>query len=474
MAAYTQTSFLSSITTLSVRLQDPSFQYWSSTELGLYIQDSLRTWQALTTFYRQRAVSVSSPSTPFYDLSTILPQPVFGYNLTDRDLISLILYQLLEPQLTGGFAYQGTDQFSLAQITQAIERRINRFMSATGCVVTRSIHTISAPPISRVDLPNNLIDIRRLGWLTSSDDRTWDEATDAWDDDTSTWDTSVVVGYPLSREDSFTISALTRSGSVPGNPKVYAQSVLPPASIQIHPPPAINGALDLCGTYSISGLAPSVNPTTIRIPDDLIWGVRFGVLADLLSTDGQDPDPARASYCEGRFQQAVQLAKLHPSILLPEIQGVGLNVESIHTVDNARPGWQRVSRRPKNMGMVGRNLFCLADTPDDTYGLSFDLVRNMPVPAADGDYLQISEEMLEPVLDYAMHLASFKMGGQEFQQTQTLYKNFIMAAAEQNSRIRQFSFFNDILRKPGMEQSAELTRLGTPDTRGALHDTTPK
>lgn len=52
------------------------------------------------------------------------------------------------------------------------------------------------------------------------------------------------------------------------------------------------------------------------------------------------------------------------------------------------------------------------------------VVENAPVPAADGDQIQLSRDGVDAVLAYAQHAASFKMGGSNFALTMPLYEQF--------------------------------------------------
>lgn len=53
----------------------------------------------------------------------------------------------------------------------------------------------------------------------------------------------------------------------------------------------------------------------------------------------------------------------------------------------------------------------------------------------DLNQLQISKDYLNVILDYAEHLAAFKMGGEEFRHTYRAAANFFAAALAYNQRL---------------------------------------
>lgn len=444
MPQYTHTSLDDSITALSLRLDDSTLTYWSRAELTAYIIEALRTWQSLTAFYRERNQFPTVANQSFYDLTTtgLLPTGVFDYNITDRDQIAVILYHLLEAQLSGGFTWAGTEQFNLPQVVNALQSSINQFLADTGCVLTHVLHaTVLSLPSGRITLPDTLYDIRRAAW------------SDPDGNFTTLW-----------RADEYAINAFKQgwSQNPEDPPQVYSVAVTPPVSIQIAPIPANSGQLDLCVSKSGQIFDPASLATLLSIPDDLAWGVKFGALAELLGADGQCRDVERAQYCIKRYEQAVEIAKLHPSVLETQINSVPIESGSLFSLDAFLTNWQNAKEQPQFLGMAGRNLLGLGNTPDAVYGVGLDLVRNMPVPATGADFLQVGRDMVDPILDYAQHLASFKMAGADFSYTMKLYQNFIRAAGEQNSRIRQAAFYNDALRQPATNQSNQYPRLDVP------------
>lgn len=451
MAGYTHTTLSSALSSLALRLGDPDNVYWKSAELTAYIIEALRTWQAFTSFYRDRQVFNTAANEPFYDLSQtgLLPAGVFDYNVTDRNLVSIINYHLLEPQLSGGWTWTGTDQFSLAQVVEALQRRRDRFLGESGVVITKmDIATVVSLPSGRIAIPDTIIDIRRAAWMVTDPD-----------------DNTRTIGSQLWRDDEFSMQAFKSDWmETPDDPpQVYSVSLTPPASVQVGPIPSLGGELQVCAVKSGQPLDVTTG-VLLGIPDDLAWGIKWGALADLLMADGQGTDLQRAQYCESRYQQAVALAVLNPAVLETQLNGVFLPNGSIFEMDAYLSSWQSTFERPQFAGMAGRNLMALGNRPDGVYSVTLDLARNMVVPSAAGDYLQVGREDLDTILDYAQHIAAFKEGGQDFTETMQLLQNFLKAAGEKNARLRQAAFYNDALRQAGLKQPGDVPRLDIPRT----------
>src|SRR5512137_763605 len=118
--AYTHTTFLQAKQALAARLDDTGNIHWSEAELGLWIKEALRTWGALTAYWRERGTFTTTAGTAFYTLPTQLSS-LLGYTLYDQDLVTDIEYHLLEPPTPA--AWTGTDQFTLSDVSAALQRR---------------------------------------------------------------------------------------------------------------------------------------------------------------------------------------------------------------------------------------------------------------------------------------------------------------------------------------------------------------
>lgn len=406
---YTTITFAQAKSALALRLDDPTNVHWSDTELGLYLTESLRTWNVGAAYYRDRAVFPTAAAQPWYDLGAVAPSQ-FARTVTDQSLFQLIEYHLYEPPTT---PYSGSEQFTQADIAQALQRRLNQFLLETSCVLDHS--TISgAFTGGRINLPQDVLEVRRLSFLDTNG-----QFTHLW------------------REDERNLSAYLPGWSgTPSLPLAYSLSVTPPVSIQLAPPPSLGGVLDAITVRAGPALDPN-SGVALNVPNDFAWVIKWGALADLLGRDGPAFDPSRSAYCQERWDSGIQLVRLSTTCMTAYIDGQQIQPDSAFDLDTAYSGWENnPPSTPFFFGQAGLNLIALANPPDGVHSVQIDALVNFPVPVADGDFLQIGREFYDVILDYSEHLAAFKMGGAEFEATAQHYQRIVALAMQQNARWR--------------------------------------
>jgi hypothetical protein len=297
-----------------------------------------------------------------------------------------------------------------------------------------------------VTLPDAVLDVRRAAWLNNL--------------------AVPLIAYPMGRMDEWAeqayAPAAVQNPAQPGSYSVYGTA---PLQLRLIPPTLSGGDLDCI--FVVAG--PTVNlsvasPVVLGIPDDVSAALKWGVLADLLGTDGPSRDYPRAAYAEQRYQEYVQLARMYPSMLTATISGVTCGTGSVFDMDFYQPDWQQATGAPTFIGMCGRHLACIGQTPDDgtaggnpggNYTIGMNVVANMPVSGS----IQIGRDGLDPVLDYAQHIASFQMGGVEFNGTERMYQNMIAAGKSQNGRLEAVSFYKSQLEQPARKSEVEVVRM---------------
>ncbi len=398
-------------TQLAQRLDDSGNVFWVDAEIAVILTEALRTWGILSGFWRERGTFNTVSGTAFYDIPSSITSGLLNYTVTDRDVIKALQYNLLE-SASSQTAWGGTEMFTLADLTRAIERRRDQFLQETGCNLTHSTQAVPPPPIGRVSLTDDVIDVRRAVWQNS----------DGY--------------YHLHREDEFSLTAYDRNWTVnPATPYGYSVMATQPVQIQLGPVPIVGGTLDLVTVEAGATLDPAVSATTLELLDDLTPFVKWGALADLLGKDGVARDPERAQFCEKRYQQGVQLTRLLACVLTAQINDVPVQPTTFYDMDAGNLNWQNKSDDPVDVALGGLNLAALRPVPDGIYSVTMDVVRKAPIPANDGAFVQLGREQLDAVLDYAEHLAMFKVGGAEFTATIRQADNFMLQAITYNQRL---------------------------------------
>lgn len=442
--AYTQTTRLELETALFQRLGDRVFFTLAGTypEARLYLNEALRVWNSLAYFSRARVVFQTVAGTAFYRITqsgiVTTPANLLVPTMTDRDLVAEIMYHLLEsqplqPDPIDTTTWRGTDMFTLEAVLGALSRRRDQFLHETAITLRRELigGVISAE--GRMDIPESMLDMRRVSW----------RAIDA-------------THFHLWRMDEWEAQAQlpTWAYNPETPPTGYSLILTPPVRIQIVPPPSAGGQLDTLSSRSGAELTGGV---LLGIPDDWAWAIKWGALADLLSAEGQGKDPDRSAYCEERFQQAVAVAKLDPDILWAQINGIPMTLMALQDMDSGYPTWEDELGPPTDIA-VERDIVALRPVPDGIYSITLDVLRPAPIPAADASAVQLGPEILDAIIDYAHHIASFKEGGAEFASTRPQLDNLVRLAADYNSKLSALAVFRGVLEDRSVREEERRPR----------------
>lgn len=397
-------------------------QFWSDTELGLYIIEALRTWNALANFWRAEFVFNTIINTSWYDISdaAVAPNTLRPQTITDVELYTMMQYHLLEPPT--GATWTGSFQYTADDLMNAVQKCRDQVISATTCHVIRRV--VNAP-LGRVFLPDSVIDIRRVAWLP-------------------------VAGFgftnsPLWPDDQWAIQAFERDYTTrtPGIPTTYRQSTAPPLSFDVDVSPAIPGdyeVISVDGGVALSLLAPTV----LTVPDDFAWVIKWGALAELYGSEANKKDALREQYCLMRYKQGMAALLNSPAVLAARVNNIPIDVDSVQNTDNYRPNWQAETTAAPDVAIVaGLNMVGVAPLPDAVYAMTLSVVRNAPVPIVGADQdIQIGKDILKVILGYAQHLASLKMGGFEFIASIPMLDEFHKQAAMYNSKLMEMGEFS--------------------------------
>ena len=410
---YSHTTWINLQDRLAERLDDSNKVFWVAAELRVVLTEALRTFGLLTGFWRERGSVATTSGTAFYDLTTSLSSLV-GPTVTDRDLIQAMQYHLLE-SASSQSAWGGTAMFTLNDLRYAIQRRRDQFLADTGCVVTRTLVDVASPTGGRQPLTDTIIDVRRAAWLGVS---------------------PFAYYTPLWREDERMLTAAGTGWSVDAaTPECWSIMGSPPLLMQLAPVPIATGQLELLTVNSGAALDPATSATVLGVPDDLTPGVKWGALADLLSKDGPARDLPRAAYCEQRYQEYVALGRLLPVVVHAEINGVPTIPCVLQELESSTPNWENGTSTPADVALAAPNMIAVNPVPDGVYSVVLDVVRRTPTPSIDLDQVQVGREQLEAILDYAEHLALFKVHGAEWMSTRPQAENFLKQAVTYNQRL---------------------------------------
>ncbi len=189
-------------------------------------------------------------------------------------ILGEIQRHLLVPE-DGGLTW---DMWQTSEVLSYLNERLTRFISLTGVLRKRYTATISD---KKVDLPSDSLGVRRVAFNGRALDLT----------DTLSLDLGKPGWQILS-----------------GTPTRYIEEPLEVLTIQLVPMPSTSGTIDII-------YVPKPSPLTsicekMPIPNFMSLYVKYGVMADMLKKDGPANEPERASYCEDRFTEGIEMTKL--------------------------------------------------------------------------------------------------------------------------------------------------------------------
>jgi hypothetical protein len=87
--------------------------------------------------------------------------------------------------------------------------------------------------------------------------------------------------------------------------------------------------------------------------------------------------------------------------------------------------------------------------------LLVDGVANTPVLIEEFDKIDLGEELHDPLLDYALHVAAFKEGGPRWQATLEYFTAFLQLAAQENGMLKANKAFR---RFAGLDRRRDLQK----------------
>jgi len=440
--SFNQTTFLTARQQLAARLADPSMSFWSDNELKFYIQQALRQYNSLVWWWKEDFTFNNSSSTNVWSsLATLTGSPRIR-SVTDSYCYSEMEYMLLEPNCAGG-PWTGTNQFSISDISQALQRRRDEMIQVSNCNQALLTGIAITPNTRRTYVPSNVIDVARVRYIPS----VVSPATQPPPPVTLYRDDTVAQEFyesPLYQQPS-------------GTPNTYSLSSEPPLAFDVDIPP------DQPGTYEAIVLqqGASFNPPTstlLGIPDDFSYVAEWGALADLLGRESEAKDQERAEYCMKRYQDGLNLMQKAPWIMLGQVNRQAVSIDSIVSSDNYSPEWDS---DPSGFGpfIVAGGIDMIASPTGQSTGMT--VLGNMPIPVADGDYLQIPPSDLDIIMDLSQARASFKLGGAEWKSALELEKRAIMACSAENSRLRSLGLYSDVLDQRGQAQERSMNRYNS-------------
>ncbi len=247
--------------------------------IGKYIEDAVRAGKRRQRENSWATYAANQGALPVFP--AIIPATT--YSTTVCRILEEIQYHLLETPNEG--ASWGSGLWTVTEVVSYLNQRLARFYMETGVM---QVHTTISGTAGqeKYDLPENWIDTRRVAWSQGG------------------------VVQELPRADAFTVDNWIPTWETvsSGRPSCYVED--PNASLQLRVArvPDTNGTIDLIGVQQHPTMTNDCS--LLYLPDEWCSYVKWGVMADMLSKEGEANDPERATLCEARYGEGVKLARL--------------------------------------------------------------------------------------------------------------------------------------------------------------------
>lgn len=419
MGSYAYLTFGALKAELLSRLQDSTAQYTSDAEAGIYLTEALRALNAQTFAWN------ADYQFDFNSGDTWKPLNVTGSprqrTVTDTDLYIQMEYMLLEP--ASGGTWTGTTQFNIGILSAALQYRRDELLLQSAA---SPINLLQESPVlsTRTFLPDSTLDLFRVRWIQSD---------------------SSAMPYALGREDVNTTNAFGPLLNIrPGPPDSWMITANPPLTFDVSCPPNQPGVWDMITSFAGVPFAPPA-ATVISLPDDWTWVAMYGALADVLANSPEGRDSARAKYCVQRYEQGRNAMLKLPWLIEASVAAIPVDTPSYKEMDSWLQNWeQRQEIDDPQIVVGGIDLVALAPfvpVNGATVSSVLTVVGNAPIPASDSDYVELSRDGVDAILNYAQHVASFKMGGRDFALTLPLYAQFEAYCRQKNAQYAALGIF---------------------------------
>lgn len=431
------------------RIGDNSRSFWTDDEINKLIDEALLTFGAIAQSWKEEVEIKINEDQTFYDITSNLfaNQDLLSFNLDYQWLLDRLNIHLIE---TISEANPISSITSLSEILKFARNRINQFQFLTGLVLTKGNFDLPSPPINKLTVPDNLIDIIRA---------TYYEQVDANNVDP-------ILYYKLREEDEQSLAYQYRDAFLTTIriPKYYTTLLGNLNQVWIYPPPNNLGALEI---ISVNGVSPSeiINLNTkINLPNNLVPYIKWGVLADIFLKDGIGNDLLRGAYCLGRWNEGIQIGLNYSSILNAYLNGVPIPLDAISNIDDEDSGWQNRIGKPSLIGIAGYNILAPNRIPiigsSTVYSLSMFSITNAYLPISDDDFIDIKLEYIEPLLNYLCHLAFIKDGATTIKESENMKNDFIKTAISHNLRLLERGIsFQSLMMKSKLQKEDEPTEV---------------
>ena len=205
--------------------------------------------------------------------------------MTDQDLLTQVQYALLEPVQDGGATWL-SEVWTRAEVLDNLNSNVWALLRDTHAIVTYTTIPQAAVALGVVPLPADWMATIGALWIDGNGVYTPLAPVDRFEGDLAlpTWETTA------------------------GTPIAYNEQEADTLTLQLVPINATDGTLAFL--YVARPAAVTGAGATLPLPNELLGGVKYGLLGMLLRSVGRLVDVERGAYCQRRYDLAVEVTKI--------------------------------------------------------------------------------------------------------------------------------------------------------------------
>jgi len=433
---YTHTSRQELRTKIRNKLAIGSENFWPDSEINSAIDEALLTFGAISNFWQEEIFINTQLKKRIYDLftdntnaNTIAP------SITVQKIIDWLNTDLIETLST---LNPINNLYSIDDWKLKLKAAYDQFQRETNLILTKTDSNIGAGS-SLIPLADEILDIIRVSFIYKNDNN--DE-----------------VEIFLNRADEKELAYFdSDSLSEQDLPIYYTSTFGLHNSINIYPIPTINGVLRLITVNGLEAELALQSDTIIPLPNNLVPYLKYGIERELFNEDGLLKDSGRYAYCNKRWQEGIMIGNNYNSVLIPKVNGVIVNIESMHQMDLYFDDSVTPSSVTSSLGLAGFNIFETDNTPDNNVNsIALLCTQNAKLPVVDVDKIQLDKTYLNSLAEYCVHILQLKTGVYDLAATNDAYEQFIKTALNHNQRLQLRGItFENLVESSKQEEKAE-------------------
>lgn len=388
------------------RLEDEEKVYWTTDEIDSIIKEALYTFAAISGYWKNQISLKVTNNQQVYDLLKS-DDISLGFDNIKSSLTYQYIVDRIDKDLLGYDSLVSNNE-----LISLITNSINSFQSETKLVLAQDRFNINIG--EGVVVGEEILDIVRAYYIDSSGRYN-----------------------ALQLADENRVALFDRNYTITNaKPRFYSIANLSLLKVDLFPKPIENGFLELIYIKGKSGTQTLASDCLI--PNNLVPYLKYKIEADIFAKDGIAKDPFRLEYCEKRWKEGLLIGNNYSAINNIKLDGLNKTLSSFADFDGLRYDWRNDSelgaKKINALALAGYNILGFNRKPISDHSVLLEAIVSAPVNLDD---IELRSDYVPYILDYCLHLASFKDGIASIQKSLSALEGFIKVAVSHNQYLQQ-------------------------------------